>query len=194
MTAELYVLAASLLVNPEQSFQLILEPWQTLCWGWLMDHFVVKCWNALNPAEWQLSLQIVLVERIPFHTALYFVITTLTTGKRLQWKSFNCQSLFSFSRQGCEASLLVSAFFLYFLFLLQAAKESIGAVGYGDVVMASSWGKTVVLAMICVGVVLIPVQTSQLYSQLTARRITLGRHSFPAFLYIPHPFNFVFLV
>ncbi len=29
-------------------------------------------------------MQIVLVERIPFHTALYFVITTLTTGRVLQ--------------------------------------------------------------------------------------------------------------
>ena len=48
------------------------------------------------------------------------------------------------------------------------------AVGYGDVVMTSVLGKAAVLAMILVGVVLIPVQTSQLYSQLTARRVTLG--------------------
>jgi len=47
-------------------------------------------------------------------------------------------------------------------------------VGYGDVVVSSTLGKAAVLAMICVGVVLIPVQTSQLYSQLTARRVTLG--------------------
>ncbi|KAK9826205.1 hypothetical protein WJX81_007538 [Elliptochloris bilobata] len=67
-----------------------------------------------------------LVERIPFHDALYFVTTTLTT------------------------------------------------VGYGDVVAQSNLGKLAVLAMICVGVVLIPVQTSALYAQLTARRVTLG--------------------
>lgn len=48
------------------------------------------------------------------------------------------------------------------------------AVGFGDVVMSSVLGKAVVLGMICVGVVLIPVQTSQLYSQLTARRVALG--------------------
>lgn len=47
-------------------------------------------------------------------------------------------------------------------------------VGYGDVVVVSPLGKAAVLAMILVGVVLIPVQTSQLYSQLTARRLTLG--------------------
>ena len=47
-------------------------------------------------------------------------------------------------------------------------------VGYGDVVAISPLGKAAVLAMILVGVVLIPVQTSQLYSQLTARRLTLG--------------------
>jgi voltage-gated potassium channel Kch len=72
---------------------------------------------------------VVLVERIPFHEALYFVTTTLTT------------------------------------------------VGFGDVVAVSPVGKFTVLAMILVGVVLIPVQTSQLYAQLTARRVTLG--SFP---------------
>ena len=47
-------------------------------------------------------------------------------------------------------------------------------VGYGDVVAQSNLGKLAVLAMICVGVVLIPVQTSALYAQLTARRVTLG--------------------
>ncbi|KAK9808990.1 hypothetical protein WJX72_007481 [[Myrmecia] bisecta] len=47
-------------------------------------------------------------------------------------------------------------------------------VGYGDVVAVSSIGKFAVLAMICVGVVVIPVQTSQVYSQLAARRVTLG--------------------
>ena len=66
------------------------------------------------------------MERVPFHDALYFVTTTLTT------------------------------------------------VGYGDVVAVTLVGKMAVLAMICVGVVVIPVQTSQLYSQLAARRVTLG--------------------
>ena len=49
-----------------------------------------------------------------------------------------------------------------------------GQVGYGDIVAKSNLGKLAVLAMICVGVVLIPVQTSALYAQLTARRVTLG--------------------
>ena len=52
-------------------------------------------------------------------------------------------------------------------------------VGYGDVVAVSVLGKAAVLAMILVGVVLIPVQTSQLYSQLTARRLTLGAQGSP---------------
>lgn len=51
-------------------------------------------------------------------------------------------------------------------------------VGYGDIVAISPLGKAAVLAMILVGVVLIPVQTSQLYSQLTARRLTLGAETF----------------
>ena len=51
-------------------------------------------------------------------------------------------------------------------------------VGYGDVVAQSNLGKLAVLAMICVGVVLIPVQTSALYAQLTARRVTLGACTF----------------
>ena len=70
--------------------------------------------------------QVHLCERIPWHEALYFVTTTLTT------------------------------------------------VGYGDMVPTTTIGKLAVLAMICVGVVVIPVQTSQVYSQLTARRVTLG--------------------
>lgn len=35
-------------------------------------------------------------------------------------------------------------------------------------------GRFAVLVMICVGVVLIPVQASQVYTQLQARRVTLG--------------------
>ena len=48
-------------------------------------------------------------------------------------------------------------------------------VGYGDVVALSVGGKLAIIGIICVGVVLIPVQTSQLYQQLTARRVTQGR-------------------
>lgn len=43
-------------------------------------------------------------------------------------------------------------------------------------------GRFAVLVMICVGVVLIPVQASQVYTQLQARRVTLGEtlhHNFP---------------
>lgn len=36
-------------------------------------------------------------------------------------------------------------------------------------------GRFAVLVMICVGVVLIPVQASQVYNQLQARRVTLGK-------------------
>ena len=67
-----------------------------------------------------------LVEKMPFHDALYFVTTTLAT------------------------------------------------VGYGDVVVRSAAGKAAVILMILVGIVLIPVQSGQLYQQLAARRVTLG--------------------
>ncbi|KAL3142086.1 hypothetical protein ABBQ32_004709 [Trebouxia sp. C0010 RCD-2024] len=67
-----------------------------------------------------------LVERIPWHEALYFVTTTLTT------------------------------------------------VGFGDMVPITFVGRFAVLVMICIGVVLIPVQASQVYTQLQARRVTLG--------------------
>ena len=67
-----------------------------------------------------------LVEKMPFHDALYFVTTTLAT------------------------------------------------VGYGDVVVASAAGKAAVILMILVGIVVIPVQSGQLYQQLAARRVTLG--------------------
>lgn len=67
-----------------------------------------------------------LVERIPFHDALYFVTTTLTT------------------------------------------------VGYGDVVVKSTTGKFAVLVMILLGVIFIPAQSSALWAQLQARRVTLG--------------------
>ncbi len=66
------------------------------------------------------------MERLPWHDALYFVTTTLTT------------------------------------------------VGYGDVVVKSPLGKLAVLVMMAVGVVLIPVRTSQLYKQVASQRITAG--------------------
>lgn len=50
-------------------------------------------------------------------------------------------------------------------------------VGYGDVVAISVGGKLAIVAIICVGVVLIPVQTSQLYQQLVARRVTQGKQA-----------------
>ena len=99
------------------------EPYaHQVCFGVCVQH---------NPAltlmkHTRLLLQVHLCERIPWHEALYFVTTTLTT------------------------------------------------VGYGDMVPTTTIGKLAVLAMICVGVVVIPVQTSQVYSQLTARRVTLG--------------------
>lgn len=48
------------------------------------------------------------------------------------------------------------------------------AVGFGDMVPMTFVGRFAVLVMICIGVVLIPVQASQVYSQLQARRVTLG--------------------
>lgn len=71
-------------------------------------------------------MQIQIVEQIPFHKAMYFVATTLTT------------------------------------------------VGYGDVVPQTVLGRACVLAMIAVGVVLIPVQAAQFYSEVTARRVVRG--------------------
>ena len=47
-------------------------------------------------------------------------------------------------------------------------------VGYGDVVATTFLGKAVVLAMICLGVVAIPVQAAQVYAELSARRVVLG--------------------
>ena len=51
---------------------------------------------------------------------------------------------------------------------------AVAAVGFGDMVPMTFVGRFAVLVMICVGVVLIPVQASQVYSQLQARRVTLG--------------------
>ena len=47
-------------------------------------------------------------------------------------------------------------------------------VGYGDVVPKTFLGGLVVLAAICVGVVLIPVQATQFYTELNARRVVRG--------------------
>jgi hypothetical protein len=66
------------------------------------------------------------MERLPWHDALYFVTTTLTT------------------------------------------------VGYGDVVVHSPLGKLAVLVMMAVGVVLIPLRTSQLHSQMVNQRVLAG--------------------
>ncbi len=52
----------------------------------------------------------------------------------------------------------------------------VAAVGFGDMVPMTFVGRFAVLVMICVGVVLIPVQASQVYSQLQARRVTLGEN------------------
>ena len=41
-------------------------------------------------------------------------------------------------------------------------------------VALSVGGKLAIIGIICIGVVLIPVQTSQLYQQLVARRVTQG--------------------
>lgn len=40
--------------------------------------------------------------------------------------------------------------------------------------MQTFLGKAVVLGMICLGVVLIPVQAAQVYAELSARRVVLG--------------------
>ncbi|GIM15032.1 hypothetical protein Vretimale_17907, partial [Volvox reticuliferus] len=47
-------------------------------------------------------------------------------------------------------------------------------VGYGDVVVKSLAGRLIVLVFMAVGVVLIPVRTSQLWAQLASRRLTAG--------------------
>ena len=47
-------------------------------------------------------------------------------------------------------------------------------VGFGDVVAKSLLGKAVVIATICIGVVVIPVQAAQLYAEFAARRVVRG--------------------
>ncbi|RMZ57560.1 hypothetical protein APUTEX25_001760, partial [Auxenochlorella protothecoides] len=47
-------------------------------------------------------------------------------------------------------------------------------VGFGDIVAYTILGRLVILVMICVGVVLIPVQAAQLYSELASRRMVQG--------------------
>ncbi|GLI58482.1 hypothetical protein VaNZ11_000187 [Volvox africanus] len=47
-------------------------------------------------------------------------------------------------------------------------------VGYGDVVVKTMAGRLIVLVFMAVGMVLIPVRTSQLWAQLASRRLTAG--------------------
>jgi hypothetical protein len=49
-------------------------------------------------------------------------------------------------------------------------------VGFGDVVPQTVLGKVLIVATICIGVVLIPVQAAQLYAEFTARRVVRGEH------------------
>ena len=82
--------------------------------------------------------------------------------------------------EACNVVLLVQVHLVEripFFDALYFVTTTLTTVGYGDIVAISPLGKAAVLAMILVGVVLIPVQTSQLYSQLTARRLTLGAPS-----------------
>lgn len=70
---------------------------------------------------------------------------------------------------------------LYFPAFLKAYADRswcCGAVGFGDMVPMTFVGRFAVLVMICVGVVLIPVQASQVYTQLQARRVTLGETAY----------------
>ena len=48
-------------------------------------------------------------------------------------------------------------------------------VGFGDIVAHTLLGKAVVIATICIGVVLIPVQAAQLYAEVSARRVVRGK-------------------
>eukprot|EP00879_Flechtneria_rotunda_P024898 GHRR01026423.1.p1 GENE.GHRR01026423.1~~GHRR01026423.1.p1 ORF type:complete len:328 (+),score=79.79 GHRR01026423.1:96-1079(+) len=52
--------------------------------------------------------------------------------------------------------------------------STLTTVGYGDVVVKSSIGRLFVLAMMMVGVVLIPVRASQLYSRINERLLMAG--------------------
>ena len=47
-------------------------------------------------------------------------------------------------------------------------------VGYGDVVAQSFVGKTCVVIMIAIGLVLIPVQAALFYNEISARRVIRG--------------------
>ena len=48
-------------------------------------------------------------------------------------------------------------------------------VGFGYIVAHTLLGKAVVIATICIGVVLIPVQAAQLYAEVSARRVVRGK-------------------
>ena len=51
---------------------------------------------------------------------------------------------------------------------------TLSTVGYGDVVATSLLGRAAIMAMIAVGIVLLPVQAAQFYSELSARRVIRG--------------------
>jgi len=51
---------------------------------------------------------------------------------------------------------------------------TLSTVGYGDVVATSVLGRAAILAMIALGIVLIPVQAASFYSEVSARRVIRG--------------------
>jgi voltage-gated potassium channel Kch len=51
---------------------------------------------------------------------------------------------------------------------------TLSTVGYGDVVATSLLGRAAILAMIALGIVLIPVQAAAFYSEVNARRVVRG--------------------
>lgn len=51
---------------------------------------------------------------------------------------------------------------------------TLSTVGYGDVVATSFIGRAAILAMIALGIVLIPVQAAAFYAELSARRVIRG--------------------
>ena len=57
---------------------------------------------------------------------------------------------------------------------LYLVATTLSTVGYGDVVATSFLGRACILAMIAVGIVLIPVQAATFYSEVSARRVVRG--------------------
>ena len=108
----------------------------------------------------------------PSSHALCFMTVKLKTGGYMDVVATSC---FASSLEQVISILQVHLVErIPFFDALYFVTTTLTTVGYGDIVAISPLGKAAVLAMILVGVVLIPVQTSQLYSQLTARRLTLG--------------------